>query len=247
MRSYDRSEVNAFGRSRRRLRKRHPRERPSPPGDEQARTGAQGASQPGDQPAQHAPHRAEAGRRHQGQRQHEAARILREAEGRSDLLLHKSQSRLEDVQREIDGLRMKRREVETSLEGIIATINNTITFVREQDAAHREEKILLHRPRQLDPPPVPQPQAQAQAVNQTHPASAPHPSPATQAANPSLPNLLHPSHLAHLRSRHVSDGVVLEIQSHPASRPHGPRGQTRGRAPDQARGRSGRRSGQRRG
>ena len=128
--------------------------------------------------------------------QHEAARILREAEGRSDLLLHKSQSRLEDVQREIDGLRMKRREVETSLEGIIATINNTITFVREQDAAHREEKILLHRPRQLDPPPVPQPQAQA--VNQTHPASAPHSTPATQAANPSLPNLLHPSHLAHL-------------------------------------------------
>ena len=58
--------------------------------------------------------------------QHEAARILREAEGRADLLLQKSQARLEDVQREIDGLRMKRREVETSLEGIIATLNNTI-------------------------------------------------------------------------------------------------------------------------
>lgn len=86
----------------------------------------------------------------------EAARIVREAEGRADLLLQKSQSRLEDVQREIDGLRMKRREVETSLEGIISTINNTIAFVREQDAAHREEKILLHRPRQSEPPPAPQ-------------------------------------------------------------------------------------------
>jgi cell division initiation protein len=84
----------------------------------------------------------------------EAARIVREAEGRSDLLLQKSQSRLEDVQREIDGLRMKRREVETSLEGIISTINNTIAFVREQDAAHREEKILLHRPRQAETAPA---------------------------------------------------------------------------------------------
>lgn len=78
----------------------------------------------------------------------ESARILREAEGRADLLLQKSQSRLEDVQREIDGLRMKRREVETSLEAIIATITNTIAYVREQDSRHREEKILLHRPRQ---------------------------------------------------------------------------------------------------
>ena len=82
----------------------------------------------------------------------DAARILREAESRSDLLLHKSQARLEDVQREIDGLRMKRREVETSLEGIISIINNTILFVREQDAAHRDEKILLHRPRQAEAP-----------------------------------------------------------------------------------------------
>jgi len=82
----------------------------------------------------------------------DGARILREAESRSDLLLHKSQARLEDVQREIDGLRMKRREVETSLEGIISTINNTIAFVREQDAAHRDEKILLHRPRQPEAP-----------------------------------------------------------------------------------------------
>jgi cell division initiation protein len=86
---------------------------------------------------------------------HEAGRILREAEGRADLLLQKSQSRLEDIQREIDGLRLKRREVETSLEGIISTINNAIDFVREQDARHREEKILLHRPRQSDTVPAP--------------------------------------------------------------------------------------------
>ena len=82
----------------------------------------------------------------------DGARILREAESRADLLLHKSQARLEDVQREIDGLRMKRREVETSLEGIISIISNTISFVREQDAARLDEKILLHRPRQVEAP-----------------------------------------------------------------------------------------------
>ncbi len=82
--------------------------------------------------------------------QQEAGRILREAEGRADLLLQKAQARLEDVLREIDGLRMKRKEVETSLEGIIATLHNTIDYVRDQDTKHREEKILLHRPRQAD-------------------------------------------------------------------------------------------------
>src|SRR5256886_11049858 len=38
----------------------------------------------------------------------EAQRIVREAEGRSELLLQKTQARLEDVQREIDGLKLKR-------------------------------------------------------------------------------------------------------------------------------------------
>src|SRR5262245_5856131 len=80
----------------------------------------------------------------------EAGRILREAEGRADLLLQKCQVRVEDVQREIDSLRLKRREVETGLEGIIATLNNTLSYVREQDARHRDDKILLHRPRQID-------------------------------------------------------------------------------------------------
>lgn len=87
--------------------------------------------------------------------QEEAARIVREAEGRADLLLQKSQARLEDVQREIDGLRMKRKEVETSLEGIIATLHNTIEYVRDQDAKHREEKVLLHRPRTPETPALP--------------------------------------------------------------------------------------------
>ncbi|MBZ5556103.1 MAG: DivIVA domain-containing protein [Acidobacteriia bacterium] len=80
----------------------------------------------------------------------EARRIIRDAESRSDLLLEKTQSRLEDVQREIDGLKLKRRDVETSIESTIQTLRNTLEFVREQEAREREEKILFHRPRHAD-------------------------------------------------------------------------------------------------
>jgi len=107
--------------------------------------------------------------------QQEAGRILREAEGRSDLLLQKSQFRVEEVQREIDGLRMKRREVETSLEGIIATLQNTIQFVREQDTRHRDEKILLHRPRQADAGVAPLPVSAPSPAPQTAPVAGQEP------------------------------------------------------------------------
>ncbi len=80
----------------------------------------------------------------------EARRLLREAEGRSALLLEKTQSQLEDVQREIDGLKLKRKEVETSLEASIQMLRNTLEFVREQEAREREERILLHRPRHAE-------------------------------------------------------------------------------------------------
>jgi cell division initiation protein len=84
----------------------------------------------------------------------QARNIIREAEGRSDRLLQKTQARLEDVQREIDGMKLKRREVETSLESTIASLRNTLEFVREQEQREREEKILLHRPRPADAQPA---------------------------------------------------------------------------------------------
>src|SRR3974390_1692485 len=77
----------------------------------------------------------------------EAKRIIQEAEGRSDLLLEKTQARLEDIQREIDGLKLKRRDVETSLEATIQTLRNALEYVRELETRERDEKILLHRPR----------------------------------------------------------------------------------------------------
>ena len=85
----------------------------------------------------------------------QARQIVREAEGRSDLLLQKTQARLEDVQREIDGMKMKRREVENSLESTIGALRNTLEFVREQEQRDRDEKILLHRPRQIEAQPAP--------------------------------------------------------------------------------------------
>ena len=81
----------------------------------------------------------------------EARRIIREAEARSDLLLEKTQSRVEDIQREIDGLKLKRKDVETSIEANISTLRNTLDFVREQEARERDDKILLHRPRLAEP------------------------------------------------------------------------------------------------
>ena len=74
----------------------------------------------------------------------EADRIVREAKGRAELLIAAAQNRLDDVQREIDGLRMKRREVEVSLESIIGVLHNAIEFVREQP---REPRVVPHQPR----------------------------------------------------------------------------------------------------
>jgi cell division initiation protein len=80
----------------------------------------------------------------------QAGIIIKDAETRASMVIEKAQSRYEDVQREIDGLRLKRREVENSVEAVIASLKNTLEFVREQDARDREEKVLQHRPRQSD-------------------------------------------------------------------------------------------------
>ena len=98
--------------------------------------------------------------------QKEAALIVREAEGQRDLILQKAQARVDEVQREIESLRLKRREVENDIESLIRTLNSTLQFIREQDVRSRDERVLLHRPRPAEPP---QPQAA--------PAPAPAPMP----------------------------------------------------------------------
>ncbi len=78
-------------------------------------------------------------------------RILREAEGRSDLLLEKTQARLEDIQREIDGMKLKRKDVEVTIEATMSALRNTLEFVHEQELRERDDRILLHRPRHAEP------------------------------------------------------------------------------------------------
>jgi len=94
----------------------------------------------------------------------ESRRILEDAESRAELILQKSQGRIDEVQREIDGLKLKRRDVETTLQSTIATLRNALEFVREQEQKDRDDKILLHRPRQVVTEPQAQAAPQAQAV-----------------------------------------------------------------------------------
>ena len=75
----------------------------------------------------------------------EAGRIVREAETRAELLLEKTQSRLEDIHREIDGMRLKRRDVETSIESTIQALRNTLEYVREQESRERDERPMLRK------------------------------------------------------------------------------------------------------
>jgi len=71
-----------------------------------------------------------------------ATRIVKEAEGKAELIVQRAQAQLEDIQREIDGLRLKRRESEVTLEAIIASLQSTLEYVREQG----DHRVISHRP-----------------------------------------------------------------------------------------------------
>ena len=77
----------------------------------------------------------------------ESARIIREAEGRAELLTHKAQQRAEDILREIDGLRLKRREVQANVEACISALRNTVGYIQEQEQRERENRLVPHRPK----------------------------------------------------------------------------------------------------
>ena len=103
--------------------------------------------------------------------QTEAGLIVREAEGQRDLLLQMAQGRLEDIQREIDALRHKRREVENDVESLVKHLTSTLEFIRDQDARSQNERVLLHRPR---PQEVPAAAPQAAAPQAAAPQPPPH-------------------------------------------------------------------------
>jgi cell division initiation protein len=80
--------------------------------------------------------------------QNEARLVVKEAQGRSDLLLQKAQLRLDEVERDINEMRLRRRGVEGSLEASIQALYHALEFIRQQDRP--DERVLLHRPRQTD-------------------------------------------------------------------------------------------------
>jgi len=77
------------------------------------------------------------------QAEDEARRVVAGAEERAAMILDKAQLRVEDVQREIDGLKLKRKDAESSVESTIQALRNTLEFIREQDAREREEKVAM--------------------------------------------------------------------------------------------------------
>ena len=85
----------------------------------------------------------------------EAARIVREAEGEAALMKNKAQARLEEIDREIENLRQRRRDAEVSIEATISTLQNSLEFVRNQERRDRDAKSIVAL--------VPRPQAVATA------------------------------------------------------------------------------------
>lgn len=75
----------------------------------------------------------------------EAGRIVRAAEDRASLMREKTQARLEDVQREIDGLKLKRKDAETTVEATIQALRNTLDFIRDQDERERDDRVMLRK------------------------------------------------------------------------------------------------------
>ena len=73
--------------------------------------------------------------------------IVRDAQSRADVALQNAQVRRDTVEREITQLRLKRTDVETTLEASISALTHALEFVRAQEPATGGDKIRLHRPR----------------------------------------------------------------------------------------------------
>lgn len=80
--------------------------------------------------------------------EHEATLVVREAQGRAELILQKSQVRLGEVERDIDEMRLRRRDVEGSLESSIQALQHALAFVREQGRS--DDRALPQRARHAD-------------------------------------------------------------------------------------------------
>src|SRR4029453_4524147 len=84
----------------------------------------------------------------------EAKLIVREAQGRADVLIQKAQVRLDEMDHDCNELKLRRRDAEGSVEASIQALYRALEFMRDQDQSRSDEKILLHRPRQADQTPA---------------------------------------------------------------------------------------------
>jgi len=80
--------------------------------------------------------------------QQDAKATIREAESRAAMLLEKAQLRLADVERDIDELKARRRDLEGSLEKSVGAIQLALETVRNENRG--DDKVLLHRRRLID-------------------------------------------------------------------------------------------------
>jgi cell division initiation protein len=77
--------------------------------------------------------------------ENEAKMIVREAEGRAEILVQKASVRVDEIERDITELRLRRRDVEGSLESSIQSLYHALEFIRDQGKT--DDKVLIHRPR----------------------------------------------------------------------------------------------------
>jgi cell division initiation protein len=84
--------------------------------------------------------------------QTEAKLIVREAQGRADSILQKAQGRLEELDHDVNEMKLRRRDAEGHVEATIQALYRALEFMRDQDLSRSDEKVLLHRPRQSDQP-----------------------------------------------------------------------------------------------
>lgn len=69
----------------------------------------------------------------------EAARMVREAEARVELIQERAQARLEDARRELAGVTLERRHAVTGVEATISALHNTLDFIREQESREQQD------------------------------------------------------------------------------------------------------------
>lgn len=71
--------------------------------------------------------------------------MLKDAQGRVDLLMQKAHARLDELDHAVAEMRLRKRDVEGTLEQSIASLTYALEFVRTQD--QRDDKVRMHRPR----------------------------------------------------------------------------------------------------